>query len=131
MKLIFKDIFPVIALSLPLGAAAGKTVNGSWHDFGVENQDTVIVLNCNELVNNANTPLFYADFRDNFTVEADFKLNTRVTEQAFICKEGRKGDMAGDLTIGFDLEEEKVFSPSRSHIRPQNQLMDHGNMEVL
>lgn len=111
MNPIFKDIVLLIVSSLPLmGAGAESIVDGSWRDFGVENQDTVIVLNCYELVNNANTPLFYADFRDWFTVEADFKLNTRVTEQAFICKEGRNGDMAGDLTIGFDPEEERIFA---------------------
>ncbi|MDE6650501.1 MAG: family 43 glycosylhydrolase [Muribaculaceae bacterium] len=111
MNPIFKDIVLLIVSFLPLmGAWAESIVDGSWRDFGVENQDTVIVLNCNELVNNANTPLFYADFRDWFTVEADFKLNTRVTEQAFICKEGRNGDMAGDLTIGFDPEEERIFA---------------------
>lgn len=85
-------------------------VNGGWCDFGVENPDTIIRLNSDELVNNANTPLFYADFRDSFTVEADLKLNTRVTEQAFICKEGGKREVSGDLTIGFDPEEEKIFA---------------------
>ncbi|MDE5813711.1 MAG: family 43 glycosylhydrolase, partial [Muribaculaceae bacterium] len=89
---------------------AGDFVKGSWSDFGVENPDTVITLNCNELVNNANTPLFYADFRDNFTVEVDIRLNTRVTEQAFICKEGLHGEVVGDLTIGFDPEVEKIFA---------------------
>lgn len=101
----------LLAVVFPAAAAsAGSIVKGDWHDFGVENPDTVLALNCSELVIDANTPLFYADFRDNFTVEADLRLNTRVTEQAFICKEGSKGEVAGDLTVGFDPEEERIFS---------------------
>lgn len=100
----------LVAAFLPhVAVNATDIVKATWSDFGVENPDTVIHLNGNELVNNSNTPLFYADYRDFFFVEADIRLNTRVTEQAFICKEGRSGEVAGDLTIGFDPEEEKVF----------------------
>lgn len=54
------------ASGLCMSAEASGIVNGSWRDFGVENPDTVISLNCQELLANANTPLFYADFRKNF-----------------------------------------------------------------
>lgn len=100
----------IVSVCFYVDANAGYIVKGSWSDFGVENPDTVIALNCQELANTANTQLFYADFRDSFTVDADLKLNTKVTEQAFICKEGRNGDLVGDLTIGFDPEEEKIFA---------------------
>lgn len=101
----------LMALAAPFAKATGATpISGDWSDFGIANPDTVISFNCHELVNNPNTPLFYADFRNRFSVEADMKFSTRVTEQAFICKEGRQGEIAGDVTIGFDPEEEKIFA---------------------
>lgn len=93
--------------------AAGPWTEGGWADFGVGNPDTVIALNCNELVVDGNKPLFYADFRHGFDVDLSLCLNTRVTEQAFLCKEGPKGEVGGDLTIGFDPGEDKVFAEVR------------------
>lgn len=103
----------MLAVILAVGcmpAYAETAVNGGWPDFGVHNVDTVIALNCQELVTNANTPLFYGDYRNSLDVEMDIKVNTYVTEQAFLCKEGAKGEMYGDLTIGFDPEEQKIFA---------------------
>ena len=107
-------IFPLtvlvggILLSFP--SLAGSRVKSGWKDFGVGNNDTIISLNSQELAINANTPLFYADFRESFEVEADIRLNTRVTEQVFLCKEGRKGEMFSDFSIGFDPGEERIFA---------------------
>lgn len=107
-----------ICLSLITGTlfiahAEGPRTEGGWADFGVANPDTVIALDCNELAVDGNKPLFYADFRRGFNVGLDICLNTRVTEQAFLCKEGPKGEVGGDLTIGFDPGEEKIFAEVR------------------
>lgn len=120
----------VISSALVMETYAGERVKGNWSDFGIENADTVIALNCHELAINANTPLFYADFRDKFTVEADLKLNTRVTEQAFICKEGGKGEAVGDLTIGFDPEEEKIFAEVKDEAGKLHRIKAGGKVDM-
>lgn len=101
---------PAITVFLAFSSHAAEPVTGGWKDFGVSNTDTVITLNCQELAINANTPLFYSDFRDGFTIKADIKLNTHVTEQAFLCKEGSHGEMFADLSVGFDPGEERIFA---------------------
>lgn len=109
---LLRIFLSLTALSaLPATAVcAAESVFGGWKDFGVHSNDTIISLNCQELAINSNTPLFYADFRDSFSVELDLKLNTHVTEQTFICKEGKKGEMFADLSIGFDPGEERIFA---------------------
>ena len=93
-----------------LTAASQTTISGGWKDFGVANNDTVITLDCKELVTDNRTKLFYADFRETFEVTASMSFSTLVTEQAFICKEGLNGEMFADLTIGYDPTTEQIFA---------------------
>lgn len=104
LALVLLAVAPVVK-----GAASGY-IEGNMSDFGFANPDTIIALDCQEYAVNPNNALFYADFRRNFCVDMDILLNTHVTEQAFLCKEGGKGEVGGDLTVGFDPGEEKIFA---------------------
>lgn len=95
--------------SLSVCVAQTEEYRGGMADFGVS-ADSVVALNCNELSVGNRSPLFYADFRAGFRLDLDIKLGTYVTEQAFLCKEGKHGEMAGDLTVGFDPGECKIFA---------------------
>lgn len=97
---------------LPVCKAQAPSCRGDLADFGIV-ADSTVLLNCNELSAGNRTPLFYADFRGGLKVSLDVKMNTRVTEQAFLCKEGARGEMAGDLTVGFDPGEEKIFAEAK------------------
>ncbi|MBN1768222.1 MAG: glycoside hydrolase family 43 protein [Prolixibacteraceae bacterium] len=44
----------------------------------------------------------YYDLRKSWTVEASLKCNLLGTEQVFLCKEGKRGQIGGDVSIGFD-----------------------------
>lgn len=123
-------LFFAIAALFAISSQAAETLSGTWKDFGVNNNDTTITLNCQELAINANTPLFYADFRDNFVVESDIRLNTHVTEQAFLCKEGRPGEMAADLTIGFDPGEERIFAEIKDKDRNLHRIQAGDKVEM-
>jgi len=54
-------------------------------------------------------PLGYTDLRKLWTIEANLKLNLLGTEQVFICKEGEKGQIGGDVSIGFDNMKQRFF----------------------
>jgi hypothetical protein len=47
-------------------------------------------------------PLAYYDLGLNWTIEASLKCNLLGTEQVYLCKEGELGQIAGDLSLGFD-----------------------------
>lgn len=89
---------------------AQTTTEGGWSDFGVQNPDTVISMDCRELVTNDRTRLFYADYREQFRIAMSMRFNTFMTEQAFLCKEGAKGEMFADLTVGFDPGTNQIFA---------------------
>lgn len=86
------------------------SVNGGWRDFGIMNPDTTVIMNCQELTTSNRSPLFYADFRQEFSISMQMCFNTLVTEQAFLTKEGRSGEMFADLTIGYDPCTEQIFA---------------------
>ncbi len=54
-------------------------------------------------------PLAYYDMQKSWTVEASLKCNLLGTEQVYLCKEGAKGQLFGDLSIGFDNMYKKYF----------------------
>lgn len=54
-------------------------------------------------------PLAYYDMQKSWTVEASLKCNLLGTEQVYLCKEGAKGQLFGDLSIGFDNMHKKYF----------------------
>lgn len=47
-------------------------------------------------------PLDYYDLQKSWTIEASLMCNLLGTEQVFLCKEGAKGQLAGDVSIGYD-----------------------------
>lgn len=89
---------------------AQTTVEGGWNSFGIQNQDTTVTMDCKELMTDNRQKLFYADFREKWEIRMSMCFNTLVTEQAFISKEGVKGELAGDVTIGFDPGTEQIFA---------------------
>lgn len=53
--------------------------------------------------------LAYADMRKSWTIEASLMCNLLGTEQVYLCKEGERGQLAGDVSIGFDNMQKKYF----------------------
>jgi hypothetical protein len=53
--------------------------------------------------------LAYYDLRKSWTIELSLMCNLLGTEQVFLCKEGAKGQLAGDISIGFDPMHKKYF----------------------
>ena len=89
---------------------AQVSIKGGWIDFGIQNSDTIISMDCKEFVTSNRTRLFYVDYRESFDISMSMRFNTLLTEQAFLCKEGVNGEMFADLTIGFDPGTEQVFA---------------------
>ena len=54
-------------------------------------------------------PLAYYDIQKSWLIEASLKCNLLGTEQVYLCKEGAKGQLFGDLSIGFDNMYKKYF----------------------
>lgn len=46
--------------------------------------------------------LNFYDLRKSWTIEASLMCNLLGTEQVFLCKEGTKGQLVGDVSIGYD-----------------------------
>lgn len=111
--LLFLSAIAFASTSFLSPAAQTPQGNSAWHEFGINNPDTVISLNCQELAIGNSVPLFYADFRNDFSIDASVLCNTKVTEQAFLCKESKSGEFAGDFTLGFDPGENKIFAEVR------------------
>jgi len=54
-------------------------------------------------------PLPYIDMRKSWVIEASLMCNLLGTEQVYLCKEGARGQLAGDVSIGFDNMHVKYF----------------------
>lgn len=54
-------------------------------------------------------PLAYYDMRKSWMIESSLMCNLLGTEQVFLCKEGAGGQLAGDVSIGFDNMRKKYF----------------------
>lgn len=78
------------------------SVTGDWKQFGIHNTDTLLTLNVNEHVTSNRESLFYADYRQQFDIHFSLQCNTLGTEQVFLCKDGRNGEMFADLSVGYD-----------------------------
>ena len=48
--------------------------------------------------------------RTTFEVSFSACFNTLLTEQAALCKEGRRGELYADLTVGYDPSTEQIFA---------------------
>jgi len=61
-----------------------------------------LVLKHGEYVVSLERPLAYYNLQKSWTIEASLVCNLLGTEQVYLCKEGPKGALAGDLSLGFD-----------------------------
>lgn len=93
-----------------LNVTAQTNIVAGWADFGIQNADTVLHLNVNEHVTPNRVPLFYADYRQQFNISFSLQCNTLGTEQVFLCKDGRAGEMNADLSVGYDPMMCQVFA---------------------
>lgn len=69
-----------------------------------------LVLKNGEYVVTFDRPLAYYDMQKSWTIEASLKCDLLGTEQVYLCKEGAKGQLAGDVSIGFDNMFKKYFA---------------------
>lgn len=86
-----------------------RIISGDFVDFGIQNRDTVLALDCNEFSTDSKTSLFYADFRKSIEISFDVQVNTNQTEQVFISKEGTRYNEDAGIMIGFDPTVERIF----------------------
>ena len=68
-----------------------------------------LALKNGEYVVTFDRPLAYYDMQKSWSIEASLKCNLLGTEQVYLCKEGAKGQLFGDLSIGFDNMYKKYF----------------------
>jgi hypothetical protein len=54
-------------------------------------------------------PLAYYDMSKSWAIEASLLCNLLGTEQVYLCKEGAKSQLAGDVSIGFDNMYKRYF----------------------
>lgn len=97
-------------VAMPFFAHSQVTVRGGLADFGIQNPDTVLHFTSRNAYSTSNkAAILYGDFRQDFDIELTLKCNTWGTEQVFLCKEGRRGEMFADLSVGFDPMWQKIF----------------------
>ena len=99
----------VSLLAILTGWAQPK-VEGGWEQFDIQNPDTVIRLNKAEIAAGNKSQIFYADGRQEVTVSLSMICHTLGTEQVFLCKEGRSGEVFADLAIGYDNTQHRIFA---------------------
>ena len=68
---------------------------------GLSNTRSLTIKN-GEYVVNTDKPLAFYDLQKSWTIEASLVCNLLGTEQVYLCKEGSKGALAGDLSLGYD-----------------------------
>ncbi|MBV5283665.1 MAG: family 43 glycosylhydrolase [Paludibacter sp.] len=68
-----------------------------------------LILKNSEYVVTFDRSLAYYDMQKSWTIEASLKCNLLGTEQVYLCKEGARGRLAGDVSIGFDNMYKKYF----------------------
>ena len=61
-----------------------------------------LVLKSGEYVVSTDKPLAFYDMQKSWAIEASLVCNLLGTEQVYLCKEGSKGALAGDLSLGYD-----------------------------
>jgi hypothetical protein len=59
--------------------------------------------------------LSFYDMRKSWTIEASLMNTCLGTEQVFLCKEGPKGQLSGDVSVGFDNTLQKYFVEVMCH----------------
>lgn len=68
-----------------------------------------LALKKGEYIVTYDRPLAYYDMRKSWTIEASLMCNLLGTEQVYLCKEGAGGQLAGDVSVGFDNMHKKYF----------------------
>lgn len=87
----------VFSENVPAPQADGKT---NTRSLALKNGEYVVMFD---------RSLPYYDMRKSWTIEAILMCNLLGTEQVFLCKEGEDGQMAGDVSLGFDNMFKKYF----------------------
>jgi len=87
----------VFSDNVPSAIVNGKS---NTRSLALKNGEYVVTFDC---------PLAYYDMRKSWSIEASLKCNLLGTEQVFLCKEGAKGQLAGDVSIGFDNMYKRYF----------------------
>lgn len=106
MKRLLVSLFGV---AVTVAVNSQTVVTADWSQFGIQNNDTVLALNVNEHVTPNRAQLFYADYRNRFDIKFSLQCNTLGTEQVFLCKDGKAGEMFADLSVGYDPMLKRVF----------------------
>jgi hypothetical protein len=68
-----------------------------------------LALKGGEYIVSFDRPLPYYDMRKGWAIEASLKCNLPGTEQVYLCKEGATGQLAGDVSIGYDNMQKRYF----------------------
>ena len=87
----------VFSDDVPVSQVAGKL---NTRSLALKNGEYVVTFN---------RPLAYYDMQKSWIIEASLKCNLLGTEQVYLCKEGARGQLAGDVSIGFDNMQKKYF----------------------
>lgn len=87
----------VFSDDVPVSQVAGKL---NTRSLALKNSEYVVTFN---------RPLAYYDMQKSWIIEASLKCNLLGTEQVYLCKEGARGQLAGDVSIGFDNMQKKYF----------------------
>ncbi len=100
-----------VLLCLPaLGFSQEKLqMAGGWEQFNIRQNDTIIKLNKSEVVAGNRSKIFYADARKAFRMQLAVCAHTLGTEQVFLCKEGRGGEIFADVAVGYDNMQRRLF----------------------
>jgi hypothetical protein len=61
-----------------------------------------LALKHGEYVVTSDKPLAFYDLQKSWSIEASLCCNLLGTEQVYLCKEGSRGALAGDLSLGYD-----------------------------
>jgi len=92
-----KPTLNVFSADVPKSQVDGKT---NTRSLELKNGEYVVTFD---------RPLAYYNMQKSWTIEASLKCNLPGTEQVYLCKEGAKGQLAGDVSIGFDNMDKKYF----------------------
>lgn len=77
-------------------------LRGGSPSLGGDGEIRSLELSRDEYVVDMNSSLAYADMTQDWCVDLKARIDLPGTEQVLICKEGPRGALQGDLSIGFD-----------------------------
>jgi Glycosyl hydrolases family 43 len=74
-----------------------------------ESNPRSLTLKKGEYILSYERALAYQDMRKSWAIEASLMNNSLGTEGVFLCKEGQKGQLSGDVSLGFDNMQKKYY----------------------